>query len=158
MATMTHSLNASPERDHVGNTRSHVVSSSDHRRIQSLVPKQDRSRGVESFAMHDLSIDSLDSKPSPRNLRTFNASGVSAQDMINAQVGHSEFGIQEYSPPKCMFPKLRVPGGKFDKQKNVSFTETVAKNKSLVPAPDKYVSVNDWKRAVPGNKGRFLRS
>ena len=57
-----------------------------------------------------------------------------------------------------MFPKLRVPGAKFDKQKNVSFTESIAKHKSVVPSPDKYVTVNDWKQAVPGNKGRFLKS
>lgn len=68
------------------------------------------------------------------------------------------FGFREYRTPKFMFPKLRVPGAKWDKQKNISFTEAVTRNKSIVPSPDKYVAVPDWKNALPGNKGRFLKS
>ena len=83
---------------------------------------------------------------------------LSIEEMINPASAQTPFGIKEYRPPKIALPRVKVHGAKWGKQKNTSFTESVIKQKGMLPSPDKYTTQANWTNAIPGRKGKFLKS
>jgi uncharacterized phage protein gp47/JayE len=49
----------------------------------------------------------------------------------------------------------RIPNGKANKEKSLTFAENIMKKRAWVPGPANYSKIENWSTSLPKNSGKF---